>query len=83
MIMTDCNGNILKETLNQKTPTTKQNNGKTKTAAKDKDDTEKPTKPGVSLVKVLWKTFGMDYAMGMSCNFFNTCLHFLNPILLK
>ena len=78
-LLNDCNGNLYNG--NVKSTCEDKKSSKTKTAAKD--DTEKPSKPGVSLVKVLWKTFGMNYVMGMSCNFFNTCLRFLNPILLK
>ena len=51
--------------------------------AGDKKTEEKPEKPGVSLVKVIAMTFGLDYLIGLLWNLVNTSIHFFNPILLK
>ena len=51
--------------------------------ADDKKTAEKPEKPGVSLVKVIAMTFGLDYLIGLLWNLVNTSIHFFNPILLK
>ena len=52
-------------------------------AEEDKTDAEKDNKPGVSLVKVLLKTFGWDYLVGLIWICCNNVIHFFNPLLLK
>ena len=81
---TDDKSNHLEKSNNNNTENAKTNKEQDKSKLKNDDaNAKKPARPTVSLVKVLLKTFGFDYLLGMCCNFFNTCLHFINPILLK
>ena len=66
------------------------NNAKSEKIAKDKKETEEKSKteeednkPGVSVVKVLLKTFWMDYIICIVWNFFILFLEFCNPLLLR
>ena len=78
-LLSDCSGNLLNRNENT---TCDDKKSQPKTAAKHGAN-KTSVKPGVSLFKVLWKTFGMYNVVGMLCNFVNTCLSFLQPVLLK
>ena len=41
------------------------------------------TKPRVSVLKVLAKTFGLDFAFGLVWTFLHTFQNFINPVFLK
>ena len=60
----------------------KKEKDKTDKDIKDKKD-EDDDKPGVSIVKVLLKIFGVDYLIGILWNFFTLFLDFCNPVLLR
>ena len=61
----------------------KERSDKESTPKKDKTQDDGDDKPGVSLVKVLLMTFGLDFLIGLLWMLGNTCLHFFNPVLLK
>ena len=48
-----------------------------------KESEEEDNKPGVSVVKVLLKTFWVDYIICILWNFFILFLNFCNPVLLR